>query len=282
MIVKILFSGREHLDEKDKVIEIAGRFMPKTFCIDEGKWVGDSPPCDDDKGAMSAPWFIKEADKNLGGDAIIIVKRPSEIMDSIQKNKRYVVQQHIRDPLLTDDGRKTHLKFYVLLICEDDGTSWTLYTYKGALLSISPTPWSPDDLSQETQVTIHRHPQPPGETEGWKQHWDRSYERCKRGTAEVIEKAITTGKLKGREKKQFEVFSVDWMPDNNGNIWMFEFNMSPAIAQREFDNPSNRDERRDYLMQHDHIMLKEALSIVMPWQGSQGQGQWEIAGQFKS
>jgi len=280
--IAMYLSGREHLDEKDKVIEIAGRFMPKTFCMEEGKWVGDEPPSDDEEGAISAPWFIKEADKNLGGDAIIIVSKPSEIMDYIHKNKRYVVQQHIRDPLLTDDGRKTHLKFYVLLICEDDGSTWSLYTYKGALLSISPKPWSPTDLSQDTQVTIHRHPHPPGETEGWKQHWDSIYEKCKQGTAEVIEKAIMTSKLKGRSKKQFEVFSVDWMPDDNGNIWMFEFNMSPAVAQREFDDPSNRDVRRDYLMQHDHIMLNEALSIVLPWQGGQGPGQWDLAGEFNS
>ena len=91
-----------------------------------------------------------------------------------------------------------------------------------------------------------------------------------------------TSKLKGRSKKQFEVFSVDWMPDDNGNIWMFEFNMSPAVAQREFDDPSNRDVRRDYLMQHDHIMLNEALSIVLPWQGGQGPGQWDLAGEFNS
>jgi hypothetical protein len=182
--------------------------------------------------------------------------------------------------LLTDDGRKTHLKFYVLLICEDDGATWSLYTYKGALLSISPQPWSPTDLSQDTQITIHRHPQPPNETDGWKQHWESTYEKCKQGTVEVIEKAIMSGKLKGRAKKQFEVFSVDWMPDEMGNIWMFEFNMSPAVSQKEFDDSSNRDMRRDYLMRHDYGMLKEALSIVLPSKDSQGPTEWELAGKF--
>ena len=279
--ISMYLSGREHLDEKDKVIKIAGRFMPKTFCLEEGKWVGEEPPFDDEEGATSAPWFIKEADKNLGGDAIVIVSKPSEIMGSIQRNKRYVVQQHIQDPLLTDDGRKAHLKFYILLIGEDDGT-WKLYTYKGALLSISPQPWSPTDLSQDTQVTIHRHPQAPSETEGWKQHWESVYEKCKKGTFEVIEKAIISGKLKVRSKKQFEVFSVDWMPDKHGNIWMFEFNMSPAVSQKEFDNPSQRDERRDYLMNHDYLMLKEALSIVLPFEDSQSPGQWNFTGDIRS
>jgi len=278
--VVMYLAGREHLDEKDKVIEIAGKYMPKTYRLEDGKWVGENPPSDNEEGSTSAPWFIKESDKNLGGDAIGIVAKPSEIMETINKTKKYVVQQHVKNPLLTDDGRKTHLKFYVLLICEDDGVTWTLYTYRGALLSISPKPWSPTDLCQDTQITIHRHPVPPNETEGWKQHWESVYDKCKAGTSEVIERAISTGKLKGRSKKQFEVFSVDWMPDVDGNIWMFEFNMSPAICQKEFDHPSKRDVRRDYLMQHDEIMLRAALDIVLPLEGNEVLGDWDLAGNF--
>ena len=63
--VAMYLSGREYLDEKDKVIEFAGRFMPKTFCINDGKWIGEKPPSDDVEGATDAPWFIKESDKNL-------------------------------------------------------------------------------------------------------------------------------------------------------------------------------------------------------------------------
>lgn len=277
--ISMYLVGRDHLDEKDKVIEIAGKYMPKTYCIENGQWIGDAPPSDEEEGATASPWFIKESDKNLGGAAIMIVARPSEIMANITPNekKRYVVQQHIRDPLLTDDGRKTHLKFYVLLIGEEDGKQWELFTYKGALLSISPQKWTANDLSQDTQVTIHRHPEHPSETEGWKQHWDDVYKRCKNATAEVIENAIKSRKLRGRNKKQFEVFSVDWMPDTNGNLWMFEFNFSPAVAQPEFNDPNSRDKRRDYLMKHDEAMLREALDIVVPWeQSSEVDGEWDF------
>ena len=282
--VAMFLNGREYLDEKDKVIEFTGEYMPTTYCIEDGKWVGDEPPTDDCEGAIDAPWFIKESDKNLGGAAIEIVSKPSEIMHHIKNDQRYVVQQHIRKPLLTDDGRKTHLKFYVLLTCEEEGT-WSLYTYRGALLCISPTPWSATDLSHDTQITIHRHPERPSETEGWKQHWEKVYEKSKQGTAEIIGRAIASGKLKGRKnKKQFEVFSCDWMPDENGNIWMFEFNMSPAVSQKEFDCPSKRDARREYLMEHDENMLREALAIVIPDDSSKESealgGEWELAGTF--
>jgi hypothetical protein len=278
-------SGREWLDEKDKVIEFAGEYMPTTYCIDNGKWTGGrEPPLDDAPGAIDAPWFCKEVDKNLG-HLISIVSKPSEIMQHIRKDERYVIQQHIRKPLLTDDGRKTHLKFYVLLICEDDGVTWTLYTYKGALLSISPQPWSPTDLSHETQVTIHRHPEHPKDTEGWKQHWDTVYDKCKQGTATIIKKAIASGKLKGRKnKKQFEVFSCDWMPDEDGHVWMFEFNMSPAVAvaSKGYDSPSRRGKsRRQYLIEHDENMLREALAIVIPYDGNDNkESEWDLAGTF--
>eukprot|EP00980_Cylindrotheca_fusiformis_P008690 scaffold1863_cov85-Cylindrotheca_fusiformis.AAC.6 len=289
--VSMYLSGREYLDEKDKVIEIAGNFMPKTYCMEDGEWLNGDGPTEEPDGSSLAPWFIKEADKNLGGASIAIVQNIYQIMSYIRKDRRYVIQQHIRDPLLTDNGHKTHVKFYLLLTCESDGITWTLYTYKASLLSISPNPWSPTDLSHDTQVTIHRHPQPPGETEGWKQHWEEVYSKCKQATAQVIERAIQKGKLKGRsQKKQFEVFSVDWMPDEHGNIWMFEFNMSPAVAQKEFDDPANRDCRRNYLMQHDEAMLREALDIVLPdgkssiidGAGSEELelGQWDLAGTF--
>jgi hypothetical protein len=66
------------------------------------------------------------------------------------------------------------------------------------------------------------------------------------------------------------------MPDINGNIWMFEFNMSLAVWARneEFDGLSNDgDERRSSLMKHDEIMLHEALSVAIP--DDDGPGQWE-------
>lgn len=279
--VSMYLSGREYLDEKDKVVEIAGRFMPRTYCIKNGSVINGTLPSDTEAGSSDLPWFVKEADKNLGGTAISILAKPSEIMGVVDRKQRYVVQQHIRNPLLTDQGHKAHLKFYVLLIGDSDGLSWILYTYLGALLSISPRTWSPRDLTHDTQITIHRHPEHPSEIGGWKQHWNGIYEKCKSATAEIVKNAIRQGKLKGRSKKQFEVFSIDWMPDTSGDIWMFEFNMSPAVAQHAFDEESTRDDRRNYLMNHDEVMLRDALSIVFPEDGKCNPGLWDFVDEFK-
>lgn len=283
--LSMYIAGREWLDEKDKVIKFATEFMPVTYCFEKGRWVdGKAPPSDIDEGATAAPWFVKEADKNLGGDAISITSKPSLILGLTKFDRRYVVQQHVKDPLLMDDGRKVHLKFYALLVCGEDGASWTLYTYKGSLLSISPNLWSPDDLSHDTQITIHRHPEPPAETQGWGRHWPAMYQKCKTGTLTVIQRAIEGGILKGRlGKRQFEVLSADWMGDTHGNVWLFEFNMSPAVCRefREFDEAGDAESsRREELMRHDEKMLRDALAVVLPWEGGETPGLWDMAGAF--
>lgn len=43
--------GREHLDEKTKVVDVAGDYMPRTYAIEDGQWVGGrQPPPDEEAG----------------------------------------------------------------------------------------------------------------------------------------------------------------------------------------------------------------------------------------
>eukprot|EP01047_Picozoa_sp_COSAG01_P071247 COSAG01_NODE_11009_length_2028_cov_1.646967_2_plen_148_part_00 len=64
--------GREWLDEKDKVVAIAGELMPETYVVEGGQWVGKRPPSS--AGAAAAPWFVKESDKVSG--AFLSFARP--------------------------------------------------------------------------------------------------------------------------------------------------------------------------------------------------------------
>ena len=262
--------GRDWLDDKAKLAKIAGDLHPETFVIRNGQWEGRQPPADED--AREAPWFIKEADKNWG-NSIGLCSKPSEIMRHINSESSYVVQQHVPDPRCMDDGRKCHVKFYILLWCAEDGVSWELFTYKSAFLSISPNKWSVDDLSTETQVTIVRHHEGLGTPEepaaiGWAD-WAAVYPKFKHAVAKVIQRAVEEGKLEGRVgKRQFELFSADFMMDLHGKPWLFEFNMSPAICQHGF------------ALEHDEKMMRDALSIVIPWEGGGGPGLWDVAGQF--
>eukprot|EP00931_Biecheleriopsis_adriatica_P075823 TRINITY_DN49603_c0_g1_i1.p1 TRINITY_DN49603_c0_g1~~TRINITY_DN49603_c0_g1_i1.p1 ORF type:complete len:613 (+),score=164.84 TRINITY_DN49603_c0_g1_i1:98-1936(+) len=260
--IAMYLKGRAWLEEKTKVLELAPGQIPETFIIENGKWKGASPPADDV--VSNLPWFVKEADRNWG-TSVHVCSKPSACLSLAKPDATYVVQQHIKDPLLMDDGRKCHIKFYVLLLGFEDGIRWHLYTFKDGYLSISPNRWSPEDLSKDTQVTIIRSER----IEGWKA-WADAYPKCKAGVAKVIEKAVTEGKLEGRLGKiQFEIFSADFIVDTRGDVWLFEFNMSPVLK-----------DPKDAPKVNDADMVRGALSIVSPWSGG-SKGLWDFAGEFR-
>jgi Tubulin-tyrosine ligase family len=121
--------------------------MPETYLIQRGQWINQ--PRQEEEGLC---WFVKEVNKN-GGRVVQICHCLSDCMALTYPNSTYVIQRHIRHPLLTDDGRKCHMKFYSLLHCHEDGL-WELYTFREAYLSRSPNQWSPTDISSDTQLTI--------------------------------------------------------------------------------------------------------------------------------
>jgi len=260
--ISMYLKGRAWLEEKTKILEIASDNMPETFIIEKGQWIeGRAPPSDNE--VSNLPWFVKEADRNWG-TSVHVCAKPSECMKLVKPDATYVVQQHIKDPLLMPDGRKCHIKFYVLLVGKEDGVRWHLYTFKEGYLSISPNAWSASDTSKETQVTIIR-----SERIGDWDAWATAYPKCKASVASVIERAVKQGKLEGRlGKRQFEIFSADFIVDTNEDVWLFEFNMSPVLKDPK-DSP----------LVHDADMIRGALYIVEPWDGD-NEGNWDFAGEF--
>lgn len=261
--IAMYIKGRIWLEDKTKMWHLVPDLMPDTYVIEDLKWKdGREPPPDDECDEL--PWFVKEADRNWG-TSISVCHKASQCMSLAKPGALYVVQQHIKDPLCMDDGRKCHIKFYVLLCCMEDAVTWNLYTFKDGYLSISPNKWSPDDLAKETQVTIIR-------TEriaSWSP-WPRVYPKCKAGVAEVIRRGVGNGKLEGRPgKRQFEILSADFIVDKNDNVWLFEFNMSPVLKDPQ-DSP----------LVHDSDMITAALEIVVPRENGTGPGNWDFAGEF--
>jgi len=259
--VAMYLKGRAWLEEKTKVLELGPGLIPETFIIEKGQWKGAGPPADDQ--VDNLPWFVKEADRNWG-TSVHVCSKPSSCLGLAKPDSVYVVQQHIRDPLLTEDGRKCHIKFYVLLVCMEDGVRWHLYTFKDGYLSISPNPWNPEDISKETQVTIIR-----SERIGDWKVWPDVYPKCKAAVAKVMNCAVTSGKLEGRlGKRQFEILSADFIVNTSGDVWLFEFNMSPVLKDPQ-DAPKVNDAD----------MIRGALSIVVPWEGG-SPDLWDFAGEF--
>eukprot|EP00928_Gymnodinium_smaydae_P026512 TRINITY_DN20796_c0_g1_i1.p1 TRINITY_DN20796_c0_g1~~TRINITY_DN20796_c0_g1_i1.p1 ORF type:complete len:601 (+),score=95.56 TRINITY_DN20796_c0_g1_i1:32-1804(+) len=262
--VAMYLKGREWLEDKLKILEVASEYMPDTYIIERGQWKGKQPPSDDV--AANVPWFVKQADRNWG-TCIRCCLKPSECTNATEEKCVYVVQPHIANPLLMDDGRKCHIKFYILLVASEDGTKWTLYTYKDGYMCISPNEWSPSDTSIETQVTIVRNERI-SEVRGWN-HWADVYPKCKNIVADVVSRTLKAGKLQGRPgKQQFEIFSADFVADTNEKAWLLEFNFDPVLRDVGYSATVN-----------DAAMVRSALSIVFPWEKSDS-GLWDVAGEF--
>jgi len=250
--------GRIWLEDKRKLYEFVPDLMPLTYIIQDRRWVG-APPQAEPPDAPPMPWFVKGTDRNFG-TSVMCCARPEDCMGLVDSNTTYVVQKHIPDPLLYKNGEKCHIKFYNLLVGFADGVTWKLYTYKDGYLSISPKPWSPTDLSKETQVTIIRTKR----INDW-EPWPRVYPKCQEGVAEVMRRAAEQGKLEGRNKIQFEIFSADYIVTANEDVYLLEFNMGPVLRDPD-DSPDV----------HDAGMILGALHIVEPWEGGD-EDQWDLA-----
>eukprot|EP00929_Paragymnodinium_shiwhaense_P023419 TRINITY_DN14659_c0_g1_i1.p1 TRINITY_DN14659_c0_g1~~TRINITY_DN14659_c0_g1_i1.p1 ORF type:complete len:569 (-),score=117.28 TRINITY_DN14659_c0_g1_i1:122-1828(-) len=262
--IAMYLKGREWIEDKLKILEIAADHMPETYFIEGGNWKGTAPKADDDM--PKAPWFVKKVDSNWGTN-VQCCQWASECIGLTLPQHRYVVQQHVAEPMLMDDGRKVHIKFYNLLVCEEDGVSWRLYTYKDGYLSISPNKWSCEDTSIQTQVTILRDVRI-SDAPDWNA-WGDVYPKCQAVVKKVIGRAIEQEKLQGRRgQKQFEVFSADFIVDMKGDVWMFEFNTDPVLKDVKDSETVN-----------DTAKVKAALSIVLPWEHGD-HGLWDVAADY--
>ena len=288
--ISTFLKGREWLDEKEKVVEVGADYMPKTYRLERGQWIGDEPPQDDTDNL----WFLKETDKN-GGRAVQVFRSAAECIEGAHRDGRYVVQPHVANALLTQDGKKCHFKIYSYLQCSAEEETWDLYTHQEPFLSISSQPWSPTDTSWGTQVTILRdlqlkHGQPCSVWSGW----PSAYESCRQVIAKVVGRAVAQKRLLPRpNQKQFEIFSADFIMDTSGRAWLIEFNFTPSL----FDPLNNQDlttkglveyqrryqefEKDDARIINDHDMIRDALSLAFDEKTTK-QTRWEALSTFRS
>ncbi|KAL3925326.1 MAG: hypothetical protein SGILL_000483 [Bacillariaceae sp.] len=264
--------GREWLDEKDKLWELAADLMPKTWLIDKGEWINQKE-AGDGQGLTTGPFFLKECMKN-GGKAVRIVASLDAAHELAGTNSKFVVQKHVSDPMLTKRGEKCHIKGYFLLT--EDAGSWKLYMYPEAFLSVSPNPWSPTDLTPETQITVKRtkrlfKDQP---CALWPNGWPASYSVTKDVVSHVVDRAVKQGKLqsRGEGKRQFEIFSADIMIDETLRPWLIECNFGCVMFDPKIDQPLTTvglktyqrlyDTQGEACEVNDHVMIGDTVTLV--------------------
>lgn len=295
----MFLKGRDCLDDKGKLIKLAKEYLPESHVVQGGA------NCEslDLQSAQSGPWFVKETNKN-GGRAITVCKDAVEATRlASNPNETYIIQRHVPNPSLLKDGRKWHLKVYNLLSCDEDGSSWTLRSHNEPFLCIASQPWSDQNLSAESQITICRtrrckfdmRVEDLGNIDN-----KLMFQQCTNTIACVVQRAIESNELQGRPgKAQFEIFSADFMFDTDLKAHLIEFNFSPVL----FDPPANQElttkglktYMKDYEIHgdaaeiNDHVMIKDVVSMIFyPKQtcGKTGEadavGGWELVRSFNS
>lgn len=290
--ISMFIKGRDCLDDKAKLSALAPEYLPETYVVKGGLdgWEGaESRPSQQDRGG---PWFVKETDKN-GGRSIRTCANASEcIALATDPRETYVVQCHVPDPHLTNDDsgrRKWLLKLYSLLVCKPAGPEesadgaerppWTLRCHDEAFLCAASEEWSRENLSPEAQLTIERtrrfrNGHAMGEFDSDGDVYPNMFRRCSEAVASIVGRAIESEGLQRRPgKKQFEIFSTDFMFDATlEKLYIIEFNFSPVLfdphANQELTTPGLW--KYNTLFQHfgdeaevnDHDMIEDAVTIV--------------------
>lgn len=256
--------GRGVLEDKSSLSTVAPDFLPETYIIEGNLWRGNRAPPPDSQ-CSDLPWFVKQAGKHRG-TAVEVCRKASECLSLCKPGIVYVVQQHVENAVLTDDGCKCHIQVYILLLGVENGMTWKVFTYQDGYLAVSPNSWTSEDISKDTQVTVHRTQR----ASSWR-HWPEAYPLCKAAAVEVLRRVTEPGQLEGRPpKRQFELISADFILDLQSNVRLLGFNTSPLLRTTE-EEPSTLN---------DVEMVTAALDIVFPREGS-GQGLWDFAAQFQ-
>lgn len=256
------------MDDKGKLINVAQEFLPETYVMKSGENI-------DLQSKQSGPWFVKETNKN-GGRAITVCKDSTEaIALANNDNETCVIQRHVDNPSLLNDGRKWHLKVYNLLVCDEEGSSWTLRCHNEPFLCVAEAPWSIDDLSPEAQITIRRTKRVKHDVPLEELNADNRlvFQKCTDIVSTVVQRAIESNELQGRPgKKQFEVFSADFIFDSDFKAHLIEFNFSPVLfdplAKQELTTKGLKAYMRDFELNgdaaaiNDHAMIKDVVSMV--------------------
>ncbi len=252
---RFFLTGREWLDEKDKLHELVPELMPPTFhSLNEAQKYSDTIL--ESTGSRPFIWFLKKVNQNGGRAVEVRHNLPPQQLESDEQ-----LQAHVPRPLLfpkpsLSDGKerphKCHVKTYQWIGCTTDPVtdiiSWQLYMHDLYYLATADKPFDPNDLTDQVQITTMRthrlysdHP--------WRIQWGLE-EKIRERIETVLRRAIEQGKLqwnlpsteengntKGKYALQFEVNSADWMLDEDGNMFLIECNGIPVLYVPEIKQP---------------------------------------------
>ena len=181
-----------------------------------------SPPTSMDDIAC---YFLKDDEADYG-TGVFAFKTIEECFQNCKSGKQYVIQPHIRDPLLYE-GRKFSVRVYGLVVSPPGPERrLNIFVYNDGYLAVAKQEWNVDDLSNETQVTSDRSLR----LSEW-EHYEAVMEKLYDATKRVLY-AASQEFVVGR-KRTWELFGLDFLFDSSLKPWLLEVNSGPTTKKMD-------------------------------------------------
>ena len=222
-------------------------FYPKSFLLpaEKDQFLADTSPI--------KTWIVKPAGGSCGRGIHIIRDKNQKYLFDPPNREKYVVQEYIERPLLIN-GYKFDLRFYVAVTSINP---LRVYNYRDGLVRLATTPYNDhfDDLEElsahltnlsvnkETgQFIVTNDVSKDGQGSKWShepfwpymQQHGFDVEKIKRDVDDCISIVFQAARPKLIQQKNLrgsvELYGVDILLDEKGNIHLEEVNVSPALG----------------------------------------------------
>eukprot|EP00944_MAST-04C_sp_MAST-4C-sp1_P003186 g3186.t1 len=181
-----------------------------------------SPPTSMDDIAC---YFLKDDEADYG-TGVFAFKTIEECLQNCKSGKHYVIQPHIRDPLLYE-SRKFSVRVYGLVVSPPGPERrLNIFVYNDGYLAVAKQEWNVDDLSNECQVTTDRSLR----LSEW-EHYGAVIEKLYGATKRILH-AASKEFVVGR-KRTWELFGLDFLFDSSLKPWLLEVNSGPTTKKMD-------------------------------------------------
>ena len=219
--------GTDWLEDKARLARLIvplGLTAP-TWFVRDGAWVGEAAPArasDAYPHVWDHVWFMKETDKNFG-TGIIVRGSPEACFAEAERDKRYVVQPSIARPRTDARGHKLGWRLYVACVSPAGSETLEWYMFCGGYLVAADGPFDAHDLAPLAQITKDRVME--------FNEWDEM-ETFEPTIREKITRMLRAAQPRMRPPKKkacFELFGVDIIVTEPGEVFIVEVNRSPRV-----------------------------------------------------
>ena len=173
-------------------------------------------------------WFIKPTDGSWGSGIEI-----TDDLSSVKNNKKAIYQQSIVNPLLHKNKK---IDFRTFLLLQTFEGKFRAYFYKDSMLRWTTLDYKKDDFTLERQITNYL-----AERDGKffgntmvraysKQtyHYYKELHETMKNVIVDISKSIFDRVNNKTQRNIFQLFGVDFIPDEDKNVWLLEMNGNPG------------------------------------------------------